>query len=381
MSLDTNHTYDVAIVGGGLAGLSISIQLARAGYRVAIFEKEAYPFHKVCGEYLSFENWNFLEELGLPLSDWHLPFIKQLQVSSPRGNHIENDLGLGGFGISRYKLDAALADLAKKAGVQVFEQTKVLDIQYKNQCFHIQCAAFNCTAKVACGSFGKRSNLDIKWKRGFAMKKNGGLNNFIAVKYHIKTDFPSNLIALHNFKDGYCGISQIEEEKCCLCYLTTAKNLRDNHQSIPEMEKNVLQKNPFLKKIFSSSQFLYEQPITISQISFEKKLKVENHILMIGDAAGMIMPLCGNGMSMALHGGKIAFKNIDAFLKNQIARYEMEQDYTDEWDRVFGKRLLAGRSIQCFFGNEKLSEYLVRFIKPYPKFVTYLIRQTHGSPY
>jgi flavin-dependent dehydrogenase len=373
--------YDVAIIGGGLAGLSLSIQLAKAGYSVAVFEKEKYPFHKVCGEYISFENWNFLEELGLPLSDWHLPLIKHLLVSAPDGNHIESDLPLGGFGISRYKIDAALAGIARLAGVNLFEQNKVVDVFFENSLFNIQSTAFNCSAKIVCGSFGKRSNLDVKWKRDFILKKNNKLNNYIGVKYHIKTDFPSNLIALHNFKNGYCGISQIEENKCCLCYLTTAENLRLNDNSIEAMEKNILRRNPFLEKIFSSSQFLYDQPAIISQISFERKLKIENHVLMIGDAAGMITPLCGNGMSMALHGSKIAFKYIDSFLKSSITRHEMEQDYSDEWNRCFGKRLVAGRTIQRFFGNELLSGVLVRFIKPFPKFVSYLIRQTHGAPY
>ena len=64
--MDTNSIiFDVAIVGGGLAGLSLSILLAKAGYKVILFEKEKYPFHKVCGEYISLESWNFIERLGI----------------------------------------------------------------------------------------------------------------------------------------------------------------------------------------------------------------------------------------------------------------------------------------------------------------------------
>ena len=58
------EVYDLAIVGGGLAGLALAIQSARAGYQTVLFEKEKYPFHKVCGEYVSLESWDFLEELG-----------------------------------------------------------------------------------------------------------------------------------------------------------------------------------------------------------------------------------------------------------------------------------------------------------------------------
>ena len=65
--LQTNQHYDVAIVGGGLAGLTLSIQCADAGYKTILFEKEQYPFHKVCGEYISYESWDFLQDLGVDL--------------------------------------------------------------------------------------------------------------------------------------------------------------------------------------------------------------------------------------------------------------------------------------------------------------------------
>src|ERR1700761_8369573 len=101
-----NALYDVIVAGGGLAGLALATQLARAGYTVALLEKDNYPGHKVCGEYISLESWNFLEELGLPLSDWNLPIIRQLLVSAPNGRSLEHELQLGGFGISRYRLHA-----------------------------------------------------------------------------------------------------------------------------------------------------------------------------------------------------------------------------------------------------------------------------------
>src|SRR5229473_1902929 len=155
--------YDIAIAGGGLAGLALSIQLARTGYAVALLEKENYPFHKVCGEYISLESWNFLEELGLPLSDWNLPIIRRLLVSSPNGNFIEHGLPLGGFGISRYKIDAALAGIARANGVALFESTKAEDLIFEKSQFHIRTQAGELQAKIACGTFGKRSNIDIKW--------------------------------------------------------------------------------------------------------------------------------------------------------------------------------------------------------------------------
>jgi flavin-dependent dehydrogenase len=379
--LNSSNSYDIAIAGGGLAGLALSIQMAKAGYAVVLFEKDHYPFHKVCGEYISLESWNFLEELGLPLSDWGLPVIKRVLVSAPNGESIEHELPLGGFGISRYKIDAALAAIARDSGVVVMEDTRVTDIVFQRSAFQVHTAAAVYQARVACVTAGKRSNLDIKWKRPFTRKRSDKLNNYIGVKYHLQTDLPADLIGLHNFRDGYCGISRVEDGRYCLCYMTTAANLQANGNSIPDMEKNILWQNPYLSDIFSSAVKLFEAPLTISQISFERRARVEDHILFVGDGAGMIPPLSGNGMSMALHGSKMAFRSIDAFLKGQIARHEMEQEYEDQWSRQFGRRLWVGRQLQRWFGSEKRTNLLIHSLKPFPKLVSFLIRQTHGQPF
>jgi flavin-dependent dehydrogenase len=311
----------------------------------------------------------------------HLPVINRVMVSAPNGRYIEHPLPLGGFGISRYTLDSMLASAATNEGVTVSEETKVADVVYRNNSFMIFSSKGETEALVAAGTFGKRSNLDVKWKRHFTQVKPNKLNHYLAVKYHIKTLLPNDLIALHNFENGYCGISAIEEGKYCLCYLTKGENIKRSNNNIRLMEENILMKNPFLKKIFTESEFLYGFPLTISRISFNKKSQVENHILMIGDSAGMITPLCGNGMSMALHASKLAFEEINQFLQKKNSRFELETQYTQQWEKYFGSRLQSGRLIQRFFGSQTLSNFLISSVKPFPKFITYLIRQTHGQPF
>lgn len=373
--------YDAAIAGGGLAGLALSIQLAKQGYRVIVLEKEQYPFHKVCGEYISLESWDFLNSLGLPLEKMNVSFIKQLQLSDTNGKVLHQKLQPGGFGISRYTLDYALAQIARENGVNVKENTKVNDIIFDQSAFIIKTSQQNYNAKVACGTYGKRSNIDIRWKRSFITAPGNKLNNYIGVKYHIKTNFPGDTIALHNFSNGYCGIVKIEGDKYCLCYLTTAGNLQKSNGSIKKMEQTILSKNPHLKKIFTESEMLHEAPVTISQISFDKKKQVENHVLMTGDSAGMITPLCGNGMSMALHGSKLAAGQINLFLQGAIGRNEMEQEYCRQWQHHFSKRLKVGRSIQRLFDSNLLTNSFLGIIKTFPKLVDLLIRQTHGKPF
>jgi len=378
---EPNTLYDTAIIGGGLAGLALSIQLIRQGHSVVLFEKEQYPFHKVCGEYISLESWDFLNELGVDLDNIQVPIITRLQVSGVNGKLLEQPLPLGGFGISRYKLDNTLVQIARAEGVRVLENTKVNDILFANNEFTIASSPQTYKARLVAGSFGKRSNIDIKWKRKFSLAAKNKLNNYIGVKYHIQTNFPADTIALHNFHNGYCGIVKIEDGLYNLCYLTSADNLQKNKGDIKAMERSVLSQNPHLKKIFAESTIVTSTPLTISQVSFDKKSQTENHVLMIGDAAGMITPLCGNGMSMALHGSKIAATHIHAFLRSQITREEMEKKYSLEWKQQFGRRLLTGRRIQRIFGHKWLSNLFIALVKPFPRIVNYLVKQTHGKPF
>ena len=200
--------YHIAIIGGGLGGLSLAILLAKQGYKVILFEKNTYPFHKVCGEYISNESRSFVERLGVPLNALGVSEIDNLTITTSGGKQLHSPLTLGGFGISRYTLDSTLADIAIKEGVALLTNTRVDDVVYKNDCFEISYGNKTTTAQLAAGAYGKRSNLDIKLQRPFATIKNTASDNYVGVKYHVTFDnFPENKIELHNFKDGYCGMS------------------------------------------------------------------------------------------------------------------------------------------------------------------------------
>lgn len=377
--MNDRSLYDVAIAGGGLAGLSAAILLGRKGYRVVLFEKERYPFHKVCGEYISLESWDFLRSLGLKLDDWHLPIIKQMSVTSPDGSELNQPLPLGGFGISRFKIDEELKNIALNSNVKLHDGTRVQEIVFTNDVFTVHTDTQTWKARICCSAAGKRSNLDVKWQRDFVLRKPNALNNYIAVKYHSRLEHPRTLIALHNFQGGYCGISPIEDNKTCICYLTNADNLRNSSNDIRQMEEQILFRNVFLKEAFENAEMLYSKPLTISQISFDKKEQVKNHVLMLGDSAGLIAPLCGNGMSMALFSSKIAAELIQQRLAGTITRAQLENSYVHEWKQAFGRRLLAGRVIQSLFGKEWLTNKTIGFLKHFPRLVSRIVRQTHGS--
>ena len=363
------------MIGGGLAGLISSILLARNGQKVILLERKSYPFHRVCGEYISNEVLDFLKRERLYPEFLELPQINQFEFSDTRGKSVKIPLGMGGFGISRFVLDQWLVDQAIESGVSVRTGCQVMSVEFDDQRdrFSIGLSDHSVLyADFVIGAFGKRSKLDKFLERPFIQKR----SPYIGVKYHVKTDFVRDVVALHNFHGGYCGLNAIEDNKFNLCYLGSRDQLRE-FGTVEEMERQVLWKNPILKKIFQESEFLFDKPEVINEINFEPKLPVENHILMAGDSAGLITPLCGNGMAMAIHSGKMA---AEAILGGKT-RKEIETNYARNWKNEFLQRLWVGRNAQRLFGSGGASVFARKLIEQTPFFAKQIIKMTHGKPF
>ena len=368
-------TFDVIIIGGGLAGLTNAIHLSKFKHRVLLIEKNSYPKHKVCGEYISNEVLPYLNSLGIDPIKEGAKKISKVQVSTTKGNLIKGVLPLGGFGMSRYFLDSLLLKKARFNGVQVLKDS-VDSICFKNGVFTVQTKdSKSFQSKITIGAFGKRSILDLKMDREFIKKK----SPYLAVKLHVKGDFPENLIALHNFKGGYCGVSKVENNSINLCYITEYNSFK-KYKNITDFQKQVVFKNKHLKKIFEESTSVFEKPLTISQISFETKKPVEKHIIMCGDTAGMIHPLCGNGMGMAITSARLASVRILQFLNGEIKTREgLEKQYFKDWNNEFKTRLKTGHFIATLFRSQSVSQIAYSILKIIPFLLPKMIQFTHGK--
>tara|TARA_B110000902_G_C14199471_1_gene547176 strand:+ start:119 stop:1282 length:1164 start_codon:yes stop_codon:yes gene_type:complete len=373
--VNSNSVADVIIIGGGLAGLCNAIHLSKFGKKVVLIEKNSYPKHKVCGEYISNEVLPYLQFLDINPFDFGAVKIDQFKLSTTNNKLISAKLPLGGFGISRYTLDLELAKKAIENGVTIL-QDEVTNVAFKNDVFQIETRENNhFSSKFAIGSFGKRSLLDVKMERDFIQKK----SPYLGVKIHVKGDFPEDLVALHNFKGGYCGVSKVENDAINLCYITSFSAFK-KYKNIDDFQENVVFKNDFLKKIYQETRPVFEKPLSISQISFETKKPIENHLIMCGDSAGMIHPLCGNGMSMAIQSAQIASKLILNYYDSPItSRIELEKQYIRLWNNQFKWRLKSGHFIAMLFRNDQISNILLQILGRMPFLLPIIIQQTHGK--
>lgn len=345
--------YDVGIVGAGVAGSCLAILLADAGLRVAVLEKEEYPKHKVCGEFVSLESYDFFKELGLPLDNWNLPHIHKLRLTSQKGAELNATLKMGGFGISRHKLDYELAKQMIRSGVHFFPSTKVFQVTDNE----VNTSNGVYTADLLIGAHGKYAPAYLP------SPKQKQKNNYIGVKYHITGDFAEDLISLHSFDGGYCGMSNIEDEKYCLCYLVSADKLKDNHHDINELDENVLFKNKILASIFQEADFVWEKPLVISNVKFSKQSVSNNNMLFVGDAAGSISPLSGNGMSIAARSALI----LSQLISKNLPKKHQIKNYNQIWDKNFGKRVNQARFLNTIMLNPTSHHavlHLLNGIKP-----------------
>lgn len=368
--------HDVAIIGGGLAGLALSIELSSKGYDIVLFEKNSYPFHKVCGEYISNESAAYLNHLGVNLNTLGAANIDQFALSTLDGNKMSSALPLGGIGISRYKLDSELANISNARGAQIIDNTNVISIEKSK----LTTTAGDFDARIIIGAHGKRSTIDKKLNRPFIQNPLSAKDNFIGVKYHVRADFPKDLIELHIFKNGYCGISAIEDDKYCMCYLSKASNLASG-MTIDELEASVLSQNPILKDYLTRFERIYDQPKVISQINFQNKEKGNDSILYAGDAAGLIAPLSGNGMSMALHGAHMLQNEISKFLEGQQNENTTLVNYTDLWKNAFNQRFRFSKVMQLAFFSPNFMNGLVKSANIFPPLASTIIKQTHGKAF
>ena len=367
----------IGIIGGGLSGLVAAIHLSKNNLPVTLFEKDSYPNHKVCGEYLSKEIIPYLEDLDIHLSNLDPAIINKLQYSTSSGKTVNTDLPLGGLGISRYKLDEFLYKTAVSCGVKIVPAL-VTDVFYKNDNFSIITnKKVKFSFDIVLGAFGKRSLIDKKLERNFIDQKSG----WLAIKAHYKkNDFPDDLVMLHNFKGGYCGLSKTETGAINVCYLASYNSFK-KHKDPETFKRKVLMRNPHLKTFFQEAKPLFEKDISIAQISFQNKSCIQDHILMLGDAAGLIHPLSGNGMAMAIHSAKLASEAIlNHINKIDFSRESMEREYQKNWKDQFSSRLRMGGILQRILLSEKLSSFVQKIIHTFPSALPKIISKTHGKP-
>lgn len=370
--------HDAIIIGGGLAGSAAAQHLARCGHRVLLLEAERYPVHKMCGEFLSPEAQGLFERLGVAADIRALGAvpIRRVAISSPDGACWRAELPGEAIGISRWALDPLLFDAALAAGAEGAQGAVVKGVESAGSEFRVIYATEGQTreanARIVLGAFGRHSRLDKAFDREAGEPGPG----FVAFKMHYTGADLADWVELHAFDGGYCGMSHVEDGRVNACLIARAEALRTAGRSYDAMRDSLMRTNPMLAARFDQMTPAMDKPISIARITFRTKALFSHDVLMLGDSAAMIAPLCGDGMSMALRSAEIAAPLVDVFLRERLSVEALRDRYTQSWRREFSGRLRLGRMLQNALFRPRLARLGLVALNRFPALGTRLIRAT-----
>ncbi len=158
--------YDAAVIGGGVAGPALAIELGRSGRSVVLFEKEKDAHDKVCGEFISHEGVRYLRNLGVPVEGLGSVPIRHVRLAGP-GDAVTAQLPFEAQSLSRRVLDESLLQLAAKSGVEIRRGMRIKDMEREGDAWAVHPdSADSVAAKQVFLATGKHDLKDWKRTRG-----------------------------------------------------------------------------------------------------------------------------------------------------------------------------------------------------------------------
>lgn len=302
--------HEVIVIGGGLAGASAAIQLARAGRDALLLEKETQAHHKVCGEFLSFEAQSYLAELGVDLPKLGAVPINRFRLI--RGSsRIVTPLPFQAMSVSRYVLDEVLLELAEAEGVTVRRGGTVNGLSKKGDYWEVEVASReNEHASLESDTvFLATGKHDLRGR-----KRPAGLqNNLIGFKMHFQSARNpfDDCVDVVMFSGGYAGLEKIENGELNLCLLIDKEKYAAYGKDWNSLLANLKEKCPALGERLKGAEPCWAKPLAVSSIpyGYVQSGFAEDGLYRIGDQVAVIPSFAGNGMSIALHTATLAVQH------------------------------------------------------------------------
>ncbi len=343
--------WDVAVVGAGPAGCAAAIELARAGAKIGLLEKAAFPRDKLCGEFLSPVGARVVEELGCG-RQFHAAQpapIERAVVVTASGARLEFPFPARAYGLSRLRFDHLLARAALAAGAQLIEKAEIVRLENATQTLSTRDGRKFQSRMVLLAS-GRHSLLqpltsDSSTGRTAlrpARREKQANPTYFAFKAHYRGECAGR-VELYFFPCGYCGLAPIEGGRVNLCCLVEKSLLATGSA------EQVLARVPALRARLAGwrreEPFLFTGPVSMGW------RRPPSDLLVAGDAALFPDPFTGQGMSVALENGRMAARHAlsgsEAVSESSEAVSESIEAYSRELQRRFGGQLRAARLLRA----------------------------------
>jgi flavin-dependent dehydrogenase len=379
----TGDLYDVAIVGAGPAGSAIAATLAERGWHVLLVERDHFPRHKVCGEFISPDAQITLRQLGLyeTIAATNPVSLTAAEVISHRATKLHRPLSGVAWGLSRYTLDASLAAAAVARGAELRMATTVTRHLRQNGEIHLHLhhreQSTTVRARTAIMAFGRVGLPGISAHSTIPARSSRG--RYVGVKCHYSGVQMANQVELYFFRGGYAGLNPIEGGRVNLCLLASYAAFANAGRSISGMLAAAIAANPALAHKMAGAIALTDTECAVAPVDTYRRAQPWGDFAQLGDSAVMLPPLCGDGMAMALQSASLCAPLADAYLRRKLSFAQWETDYRRAWSQEFSQRVWLGRQLQPLLQIPVIAEGLLLTGMLFPSLADYFITSTRGK--
>ena len=324
-----NERRSVSIAGGGLAGLSLGLALARSGVPVSVHEAASYPRHKVCGEFITGLEERTIGRLGMEgifagarrLS--HVTWFR-------KGKELRSfQLPRPAIGLSRFTLDARLAEAFREAG-----------------------------GSLIAGERMSGTALEPAEGRVLAVGRTRCASGWLGLKMHVCSLELASDLEFHLGADAYVGLSAVEGGRVNVCGLFKVRaDINAPRDAILGAYLRKARLEGLADRIARASPFP-ESCSAVAGLGYGG-WRSGGRGLAIGDAAAMIPPYTGNGMAMAFQAAEIAMGPLAAWSRREMAWEPLVEQVRELERRLFLRRVATATAIHPLlyssFGQRSLA--------------------------
>lgn len=352
---------DVAIVGGGPAGSTLAALLASRGASVALIERDAFPRDKVCGEFLSYDALPIVEALGLTgeIDRCGAPSIRRCRIVG-RNRTYEFAMPQPSRGVSRLFLDELLFRTAITRGAQDWNGWTAEAIERDSVTVSHNEDRLTIHPRIVAGAWGRWGRFDNQLRRPFVRDR---AHRSFGFKRHYRTitNRDRETIELHSFDRGYLGVNDVEGGVTNICGLVHASRLTGHRGRWESFIEALRTEEPTLDAMYGSYAPAQDAFLSSEPVIFRARNAVERGIFMLGDASGIVDPLAGNGIAIAMQSALLAAPLLLRLLAKPDDRDPIERDYLGRHAAMFQPRIAWSRRIAKLLSRPAALDHALRF--------------------
>jgi flavin-dependent dehydrogenase len=344
---------------------------------VLLIDKSLFPRQKVCGGYIGPENRGLLSKYGVwdEMLSKGAQKVTHLFLSSSNGDCVHMPLGRDdsdhGLGLSRLCMDEIMVRKAKAQGVHVLEGTLVKGIVRKDSGIEVLLKNLRSQEET------QISVLHVITATGAAHQKMASRDRLFGVSAMFDQCLGMESdVTMHFIHQGHAGINRFEEKLINVCYLIKEALFMDHHGDHESLWQMFLSSNPWMRKQLGSAQRI--SPWRSTFIDMNQPLSFHDHAgFHVGDAVGLIHPVAGGGISMALNSGVLLGSLLGRQDPKKVELQKTIQKYVFLWKKSYFIPRMVSRSIGSWAHDDRTARWIMKILRVHEGLIPQLFNIFH----